>query len=181
MQLTSEIDESKSSLLQVTNIEHPSRKALLDRAILEAKSVDNKLAFSAGCHWDAYLRKARNYHLADDFPGSDPFCKLFGMFVEKTDAMELMLNQGRNILHLSEELSLLAKLKTNSQNHLSNLPLSQPYSLNHISFLDEIVKNARPELKGRLIYRKYNANKMYFGIQKTTLVKINDSFASIFS
>ena len=82
LHLASKIDDSKSSPLQVTNIEDPNRKALLVRAILEGKNVDNKLAFSAGCHWDAYLRNTRNHFPGNESPGSDPFRKLFEMYSE---------------------------------------------------------------------------------------------------
>ena len=97
VQLASKIDDSKSSPLLVTNIEDPNRKALLVRAILEGKNVDNKLAFSAGCHWDAYLRNNCNTPPKNQSPGSDPFCRLFEMFVEKTDAMKSYVTTEKNV------------------------------------------------------------------------------------
>ena len=79
--LASKIDESKSGPLKVTSIEDPDRKALLVKNIIQGSKLSNKLAFSTGCPWDAYLKNhGETSTLTNSAPGSDPFRKMFEMF-----------------------------------------------------------------------------------------------------
>lgn len=95
--LASKIEDSKDTPLHIANIEDPNRKALLVRAILDSKSVCNKLAFFAGCPWDAYVR---NYEetstLTNSDPGSDPFRKVFESYRDRVYVLKNRFS-GRNV------------------------------------------------------------------------------------